>query len=394
MQTNTKDSFIVSRNLFEREYINLEHPFFKEHLITYIGNKRSLLPFINESILDIKYKLAKKKLVMLDGFSGSGSVSRLFLIHGEKLISNDLEQYARIINKTYLTSEGIVDEKELWYWVNFVNSNKYNHIPTNSYFISKQYAPKDDTNIKEGERAFYTTTNAMILDNIRYLIHHSVPEPYRSFIMANLLIKASVHTNTSGVFKGFHKKEGIGHFGGKGENALSRIKQEISVDVPLLISHSCEVVVEQEDVNELVKKYSDSGTIFDVAYFDPPYNQHPYGSNYFMLNIISSKEDLDIQDGISGIVKNWNRSHYNKRKEAEKAMEDLVSSTSARFILISYNNEGTIPMNVFKSILGKYGTVTLKTQEYNTYRGSRNLKDRDNKVQELLWILEKDELCC
>ena len=27
--------------------------------------------------------------------------------------------------------------------------------------------------------------------------------------------------------------------------------------------------------------------VFDLAYFDPPYNQHPYGSNYFMLNTIA-----------------------------------------------------------------------------------------------------------
>jgi len=137
---------------------------------------------------------------------------KTFLMHGWKLVSNDLEQYARIINETYLTPAGIVDERKLWHWVNFVNSNKYNYIPANSYLISRQYAPKDDTDIKKSERVFYTTKNARILDNIRYLIHNSVPEPYKSFIMANLLIKASVHTNTSGVFKGFHKKEGIGHF--------------------------------------------------------------------------------------------------------------------------------------------------------------------------------------
>ena len=35
--------------------------------------------------------------------------------------------------------------------------------------------------------------------------------------------------------------------------------------------------------NELVKEIEP----VDLAYFDPPYNQHPYGSNYFMLNIIN-----------------------------------------------------------------------------------------------------------
>ena len=24
----------------------------------------------------------------------------------------------------------------------------------------------------------------------------------------------------------------------------------------------------------------------DLVYLDPPYNQHPYGSNYFMLNLL------------------------------------------------------------------------------------------------------------
>ena len=30
------------------------------------------------------------------------------------------------------------------------------------------------------------------------------------------------------------------------------------------------------------REYAD----LDLAYFDPPYNQHPYGSNYFMLNLL------------------------------------------------------------------------------------------------------------
>ena len=44
----------------------------------------------------------------------------------------------------------------------------------------------------------------------------------------------------------------------------------------------------------------------------------------------------------------------------------------------------------FKSILSKYGKWELFDQDYNTYRGSRNLRDRSIKVKELLWVLEKD----
>jgi len=48
-----------------------------------------------------------------------------------------------------------------------------------------------------------------------------------------------------------------------------------------------------------------------------------------------------------------------------------------------------IPIDEFKTILSKYGKWQLLEQGYNTYRGSRNLRDRNIMVIELLWILEK-----
>ena len=109
-----------------------------------------------------------------------------------------------------------------------------------------------------------------------------------------------------------------------------------------------------------------------------------------MLNIINGGEPIEIQDGVSGIAKEWNRSAYNKREAAKKAMDQLLSDTRARFIAISYNDEGIIPIDSFKEILSRHGKWELMEQDYNTYRGSRNLRDRDIKVKELLWILEKD----
>jgi adenine-specific DNA-methyltransferase len=202
-----------------------------------------------------------------------------------------------------------------------------------------------------------------------------------------LLVKASIHNNTSGVFKGFHKKDGIGHFGGKGENALTRIKGEIILDLPLLSDFECPVNVYQKDINELIK--NSSLPEFDLVYYDPPYNQHPYGSNYFMLNIINGGKPIDIQDGVSGISKDWNKSDYNRARVAEQSMDELIKNTNAKYILISYNNEGIIGVDNFRAILSRYGNVSLHEQEYNAYRGSRNLNDRDIKVNEWLWMVEK-----
>jgi len=366
--------------------INFKDPYFTTQLITYIGNKRRLLPFINHGIEKVKKALGKDKIISFDGFAGSGVVSRLLKSHSDKLWSNDLEYYCEIINKCYLSNKSDVDLDWLKEKIKWLNENRL--IGDEGIgFIEKNYAPKDDNNVQSGERVFYTNQNAKIIDNIKRLINQNIEKEKRYLLLAPLLIKASVHTNTSGVFKGFHKKDGVGHFGGRGENALFRIKREISLDLPIFSEDNCQTTILRDDLNHLVK----SGSLpeFDLAYYDPPYNQHPYGSNYFMLNIIANGKEAKIQNGVSGIIEDWNRSNYNKREQAIVAMDDLIANTPAKYILISYNDEGIIPIQVFKDILNKYGTYELMYEKYNTYRGSRNLKDRNIKVNELLWILNK-----
>jgi len=367
------------------DLIDLSNPYFVSHLITYIGNKRKLLPFLHTSILDVKKKLGKNKLSSFDGFAGSGVVSRLLKYHSSKVISNDFEGYTKTINGAYLANKSEVNAKLLNEAIEFLNESKLTQTDS-PYFITNNYAPKDDVNIKNGERVFYTNKNARIIDNVRYLIDEKIDPNVQIYCLANLLIKASIHTNTSGVFKGFHKRNGVGHFGGHGANALMRIKKEISLEMPIFSDIECDVDIQKEDTNTLVEKMPE----VDLAYYDPPYNQHPYGSNYFMLNLINDGNPAEIQSGVSGIARDWQRSAYNKTKSAIDAMDGLLENTKAKFIAISYNNEGIIPIEIFRSILDKHGKWELYEKEYNTYRGSRNLRDRNIKVQELLWVLQKN----
>jgi adenine-specific DNA-methyltransferase len=368
------------------EDIDLKDPFFNSQLITYIGNKRRLLPFLNEGFSWVKDRLGGKKLIILDGFSGSGSAARLLKYYAKKLYVNDLENYCQTLNKCFLANRSDVDTAEIARYIGLLNEHKLDR--NNAGFIEINYAPKNDGLIRPGERAFYTNRNARMIDNIRRQIDDVVPEKYRHFCLGPLLVEASIHTNTSGVFKGFHKKGGVGHFGGKDENALSRIKGDIALEVPRLSTCECKVMIYKKDVNKLIK----DGDLpsFDLVYYDPPYNQHPYGSNYFMLNLINDYNEAEIQGGTSGITRYWKRSAYNKRRQAEEAMDDLICGTNAKYILISYNNEGIIPADRLKKILSKHGKSKMMVQDYNAFRGSRNLKKRNIKVRELLWILEKD----
>jgi len=155
--------------------------------------------------------------------------------------------------------------------------------------------------------------------------------------------------------------------------------------MPLLSVFSCAVEVFKGDANRLAPDLRN----LDLAYLDPPYNQHPYGSNYFMLNLIVSYKKPDIFSAVSGIPGGWNRSAYNKRQEAARTFADLAEKTRARFLLVSFNSEGFIPPDEMKTILEKTGKVEIFDTKYNAFRGSRNLRERQTHVREYFFLVEK-----
>lgn len=191
----------------------------------------------------------------------------------------------------------------------------------------------------------------------------------------------------SSKLKGFYKDKntGIGCFGAAGKNALTRIFGRIELKEPVFSNFESDLEIYQKDTVLLSKELKK----LDIAYLDPPYNQHPYGSNYFMLNLIlKNKLDVEISK-ISGITQGWNRSVFNKPYSALKSMEEIVSSLDSKFIVISYNSEGFISFDEMSEMLKKYGKLKTVEIAYNTFRGSRNLRNRDIHVSEYLFILEK-----
>ena len=110
-----------------------------------------------------------------------------------------------------------------------------------------------------------------------------------------------------------------------------------------------------------------------------------------MLNIISNNSlDTDISK-ISGIPDNWNHSIYNYKKTALNGIKDIIENLDTRYILVSYNNEGFIKFDEMKSMLSMYGNVKSKRIKYNTFRGSRNLRNRNVYTNEYLFLLKKEK---
>jgi adenine-specific DNA-methyltransferase len=380
--------------------------FLSRQLITYIGNKRALLKFIGDGIRKVQKKLHKNKLYMFDVFSGSGIVARYFKQFSDLLIANDLEKYSALINECYLSNKDDLNMILLHKYYHDILDEADNHLVKG--LISELYAPKDDKNIKANERVFYTSRNAMYIDTVRQ-ITGKLPQKVQKFFLAPLLSEASIHANTSGVFKGFYKNKetGIGQFGGLNQDALFRITGDIKLPFPIFSNFNCETIICNGDSNQIINnRAANSGACcfgkvlntslaikdlpeVDMAYLDPPYNQHPYGSNYFMLNLILDYERPQNASTISGIPENWNRSNYNKGHYALKSLAELVENIKSKYVLISFNSEGFIGLEEMKNMLNKIGRVDVLETTYNAFRGGRNLNNREIHVKEYLYLLEK-----
>ena len=167
-----------------------------EQIITYLGNKRSLLSFIGNAIKIVLDELGVDKIDTFDVFAGSGIVSRFLKQYSNNLYTNDLEDYSYTINKCYLTNENEINLQELHNWYEKITKLLNNNKLIQNGFIARLYAPVDDKNIQQGERVFYTTRNAQYIDTARQYLE-KVPEPYKTLLLGPLLYEASTKNNLS-----------------------------------------------------------------------------------------------------------------------------------------------------------------------------------------------------
>lgn len=359
--------------------------YLSRQLVTYIGNKRGLAGPISQAVVDVRNRLGGRKLRSCDLFAGSGFVARLLKKHSSLVVSNDLELYAQAIGECFLANR-----VEALFLEAAEHADRLNRAvldgASHDGFIRELYSPVDDQNIQIGERVFYSNDNARRLDfYVQELA--KLPDEIRRLLLGPLLSSASIHANTGGVFKGFYKDKysGIGKFGGAAGDATGRILSPITLEAPVQSVFRSDHEVFRRDANDLAPELDS----FDLVYIDPPYNQHPYGSNYFMLNLLVDYQCPQEVSRVSGIPRNWNRSGYNVKKRSLALLADLFDKIPARFLLVSFNSEGYVSVEEIKEALEAHGRVDEEILKYNTYRASRNLRDRSIHVNEHLFLLDR-----
>lgn len=368
-------------------------PYLKDQIITYMGNKRKLLKDIANVIAIIKKELNNKDLITADAFSGSGIVSRLLKKVSNTIYCNDIAGYTLTLNKCFLSNPTKKEQQEI---NNLIDSaNEFAHSIGDGgapRWIREHWAPTGE--IHKENRVYYTEKNALLIDKYSFFIYSlkgGVPDKYKCYLLAMLLVKCSVHNNTNGQFSAFYKGEDkCGKYGGKKEIDLNRITKDIVLEYPIFSPNKCNAIVSQLDVKDWIQKIPE----VDIMYLDPPYNKHPYSIYYFMLDIINDWDtNLVIPNTNRGQPKNWIKSDYNSFIKAESSFSQLIHSIKAKFIVLSYNNKGIIPISNLEKILEKKGKVykyPVNHKTYNRLKGIASYKRTSEweDVKEFIWMVD------
>jgi adenine-specific DNA-methyltransferase len=354
--------------------------FIHQPMFTYLGNKRKLLDGITDMVNNVKNKLGKDKLKIMDGFTGSTVVARSLLEHSEELHTNDIELYSYIASNCFLNKPSLEQQCAIKSHIDVMNSmNEFS-----SGIVTEMYAPADSSNVQYGERCFFTHENALRIDTWRAYIDTIEPE-LKDWCLGPLLVTMAIRCNGLGHFRAFIKdKNDIGSF-----SAGKRVTDPLVLTVP--IWHDSDAVVKNHNMstNDLVRSMPDDS--LDLIYFDPPYNQHEYGSFYFLLNIVAKNDKPENINKVTGLPKKRTKSEYNSKMKVLRAFEDLLKESTrvAKYVLISYSDDGFIKEDVWNKILENYTSEKhVKTYKRYTGRGKTTGQGRKD-VQEILYLISK-----
>ena len=172
------------------------------------------------------------------------------------------------------------------------------------------------------------------------------------FRLCCLLENAAKCANTASVYGAFFKH-------------LKQSAQKTLVIAPADYQiNNGEHEVYNEDANSLIKRIEG-----DILSLDPPYNSRQYSANYHLLNTIADYKSFTPKGKTE--LREYNKSNYCSKAKVQHTFKDLIRNARFRYIVLSYNNEGIMPMQTIEQIMTKYGNYQMFQKEHQRFKADK-----------------------
>lgn len=354
--------------------------------IKYAGSKLKIIPYILGAIDGLEVK------TILDGFSGTTRVSQALAQAGYDVTSNDLAYWSEVFAKCYL-----LHDKDKGYYQGIID--ELNSLRGYEGWFTTHYGGSKNMKTKMP----FQKKNTKKLDTIRDRIEElGLSDIDKAVILTSLILALDKVDST------------LGHFVSYLSEWSKRSYNDLYLEVPSLVRTKGKHKVLREDIFKVIRQ----NTLFDLAYFDPPYGSNNekmppsrvrYASYYHIWTSVvkHDKPKLfgkvnrreDTRDLTAGSIFEEFRKDESGYFIAMEAIRTLIQNTKAKYILLSYSSGGRATKEELKTILNETGKL-LRVLEIdykrNVMAGMRwtnewlNGNNGDHK--EYLFLMEKDTI--
>ena len=332
----------------------------------FIGNKESIVEQI-DSFIESKI-IADEKMTLFDAFCGTGAVSDK--LKGRfNIVINDNLKWATVYTAGRLYAPICHFDRLGFDPFEILNQNA-NEVHG---FIYKTYAPT------ESERMYFTPENAARIDYFRSQIEEwnrngLLAKPEYIFLLACLIESVSKVSNTAGVYGAFLKK-----WDGRALKPIEFIKPAYNAQA------SRDLTIFNNKIEDIISEIE-----CDILYLDPPYTQNQYGTQYHLLETLILDDCPSVSKVTGSRPVMPMRSDWSKEYRVNILFDKIIAKTKARYIVLSYNNDGFMSKEYIEAVLKRYGKSETYCCKKISYKKYQNWKSQNRKEHyEYLFFVEK-----
>lgn len=309
-------------------------------VIKYLGSKRVLVPVLGEILTATGARTA------LDLFTGTTRVAQEFKRRGAFVTAVDTASYSHVLAQCYLATDATTVDKDA-----LTNAlAQLNALPgAQGYFTETFCRTARYFQPKNGER----------VDAIRGRLQEEFAQsPLFPVLLTSLMLAADRVDSTTGLQMAYLK------------TWAPRANNNLHLRMPELIAGSGRSL--HGDAFELVDQLSD----VDLAYLDPPYNQHRYFTNYHVWESLV-RWDKPAHYGVAckriDARLPESRSSFDSKKTMPAALQSVIRRTKASVVVVSYNNESWVSPEAIMGWLREAGhdDVRMLAFDYKRYVGAQ-----------------------
>ncbi len=308
-------------------------------MIKYLGSKRLLVP----AIVDIVRSFSGARSV-LDLFSGTSRVGHGLKKAGYRVVSNDHNAYASTLARCYVEAdrEDVLEDAERLV-------RELNALPGRAGYFTQTFCV---------ESRFFQPKNGERIDRIREAItERSLAPALEAVLLTSLMEAADRVDSTTGVQMAYLK--------GWAQRSFNDLELRVPEVLPRA-PHGKGLAMEREALDAA------RAVEVDVAYLDPPYNHHKYLGNYHVWESLVRWDKPEVYGVARKRVDCRDRaSVFNSKPRFEAAFSELIAAVRARWIIVSFSDEGYLTREAIERLLSTRGPVRTIERDFKRYVGAQ-----------------------